>query len=189
MIGNIFPIFLFTNNKNLFFRPSSIDYDLNDYPDQRNNYPDRYHSYMYSGSSHYNNQHRMNNNNNSRHNNTLTTNDHPDRRSRHSDEYNNSRNDNRNRKEKSSTKDRLDLFNKKFYLIYIFVLFFLVNQQQKEMIYHHINEIHLNNSIHPVHIIIMMNNYILMHIIIDEAMIGMIHGIGIFAFKIIKIIL
>jgi len=50
----------------------------------------------------------MNNNNNSRNNNnnTLTTNDHPDRRSRHSDDYIDSRNDNRNRKEKLSTKDR-----------------------------------------------------------------------------------
>jgi hypothetical protein len=42
------------------------------------------------------------------------------------------------------------------------------------MIHQRINEIYLNNSIHPVHIIIMMNNYIL----IDGEMIGMIHGIG-----------
>lgn len=56
------------------------------------------------------------------------------------------------------------------------IFIFLVNQN--EIIYHHINEIHRNNSTHPVHIIIMMNNYILIHIIIDEEMIGMIHGIG-----------
>jgi hypothetical protein len=62
---------------------------------------------MYSGSSHYNNHHRMNNNNSrNNNNNTLTTNDHPDRRARHSDDYIDSRNDNRNRKEKLSTKDR-----------------------------------------------------------------------------------
>jgi hypothetical protein len=54
------------------------------------------------------------------------------------------------------------------------------------MIHHHINEIHLNNSMHPVHIILMMKNYILINITIDEEMIGMIHGIGIFAIKIIN---
>jgi hypothetical protein len=48
----------------------------------------------------------MNNNNNSRHNHTLATNDHPDRRTRHADDYTDSRNDNRNRKEKVPTKDR-----------------------------------------------------------------------------------
>ncbi len=84
------------------FSPSSVDYDLNDFPDQRA-YPDRYHSYRYSdpsNNSHYNNHQRMNNS--SRHNNTSSNNDHPDRRPRHSDDYN----DNRNRKDKSSIKDR-----------------------------------------------------------------------------------
>jgi nuclear protein NHN1 len=82
-------------------RPSSIDYDLNDYPDQRA-YSDRYHPYRYpdsSSNSHYNNNQRMNNN--SRQNNTSSSNDPTDRRTRHSDDYN----DNRNRKEKSSIKD------------------------------------------------------------------------------------
>lgn len=85
-----------------FFSPSSIDYDLNDYPDQRA-YSDRYHPYRYtdsSSNSHYNNNQRMNNN--SRQNNTSSSNDPTDRRTRHSDDYN----DNRNRKEKSSIKDR-----------------------------------------------------------------------------------
>jgi hypothetical protein len=45
-------------------------------------------------------------NNNPRHNNTLSTHDHPDRRARHGDDYIDSRNDNRNRKDKSSTQDR-----------------------------------------------------------------------------------
>ncbi|CAF2864481.1 unnamed protein product [Rotaria sp. Silwood2] len=103
-------------------RPSSIDYDLNNLPgsnyaDQRT-YSDRYHPYMYTGSSgnsHYNNNHHRNNNNNARnnnnnnnnnnnHNNTSSTNDHSDRRLRHSDDYAETRNDNRIRKENSSTK-------------------------------------------------------------------------------------
>ncbi|CAM4742887.1 unnamed protein product [Rotaria magnacalcarata] len=98
-------------------RPSPMDYDLNNlsgtnYPDQRG-YHDRYHAYNYpntSGNSHYNNhQHRMNNNsrnnnNNNNNNNALPPNDHSDRRSRHADDYTDSRNDNRNRKENLSTK-------------------------------------------------------------------------------------
>ncbi|CAF3835722.1 unnamed protein product, partial [Rotaria sordida] len=108
-------------------RASSIDYDLNNlsgsnYTDQRN-YPDRYHPYIYTGSSanpHYNNNnnnnnnnhhHRMNNNNsrnnnnnNNNNTNTLATNNHSDRRSRHSEDYIDARNDNRNRKENLSTK-------------------------------------------------------------------------------------
>ncbi len=90
------------------FSPSPIDYDLSgsNYADPRG-YSDRYHPYPYSGpsgNSHYNNHHRMNNN--PRHNNTLSTHDHPDRRARHGDDYIDSRNDNRNRKDKSSTQDR-----------------------------------------------------------------------------------
>ncbi|CAF1318406.1 unnamed protein product, partial [Adineta steineri] len=93
-------------------RPSLMDYDQSgsNYIDQRG-YSDRYHPYMYSNSSnnsHYNNNnhHRMNNNNNnSRHNQMSSTNDHLARRSRHSNDYTDSRNDNRNRKDKLSTKD------------------------------------------------------------------------------------
>ncbi|CAF4209506.1 unnamed protein product, partial [Rotaria socialis] len=99
-------------------RPSPMDYDLNNlsgtnYPDQRG-YHDRYHAYNYpntSGNSHYNNHHRTrtnnnsrNNNNNNNNNNALPPNDHSDRRSRHADDYTDSRNDNRNRKENLSTK-------------------------------------------------------------------------------------
>ncbi|CAF4612901.1 unnamed protein product [Rotaria sp. Silwood1] len=96
-------------------RPSPMDYDLNNL--SGSNYPDRYHSYMYTGSSgnsHYNNNnnhhHRNNNNNNTNNNNIrnntniLSTNDHSDRRLRHSDDHADTRNDNRNRKENLSTK-------------------------------------------------------------------------------------
>jgi hypothetical protein len=77
-------------------RPPAIDYDLNEYPDQRT-YSDRYNPYMYSNTSansHYNNHHRM------KHNDSLPIND---RRPRHSDDF---ADNNRNRKDKSSTKDK-----------------------------------------------------------------------------------
>ena len=57
-------------------------------------------------------------------------------------------------------------------------VWFLVNQCQNEMIHRLIEEIHLNNSMLPVHIIIMMNNHIWILMAIDEETIGMIHGIG-----------
>ncbi|CAF1572964.1 unnamed protein product, partial [Adineta ricciae] len=85
-------------------RQSPIDYDLPgpNYGLQRSY--DRYHPYMYTGSSsnsHYNN-HSQRMNNNSRHNNPLPASDHSERRPRHSDDYDDSRNDSRNRKDKVS---------------------------------------------------------------------------------------
>ena len=47
------------------------------------------------------------------------------------------------------------------------------------MIHHLISVIHLNNSIYPVHFMIIIYNFILIRIAIDAEMIGMIHGIGI----------
>ena len=78
------------------------------YTDQRT-YSDRYHSYVYSGSSansHYNNHHRIQNNNNNRHEQNLPINDHHARRTRHTDMYSDSRNDNRNRKDTLAMKYR-----------------------------------------------------------------------------------
>ena len=62
---------------------------------------------MYPGSSaksHYNNQHRMANH--FRHDSMSSKNDHSDRRLRYLNDFNNSRNDNRTRKDNSSTKHR-----------------------------------------------------------------------------------